>query len=307
MRAIQFSSYGPIEVLELNSLPKPTPAAGQVRVAVRAVGINPVDYLVRLGLRQGIFQIDFPSGVGSDFAGVVDAIGEGVTETRVGDEVLGSTALSSLADFVVVDESRVVSKPRDLPWEVAGALTVVGMTALGALGSQEVTADDTVLVSAAAGGVGIVIAQLARRAGARVIGTASVQNHDFLRSLGIAPARYDENLLDDVRALAPEGVSVAFDQWGDDAIAAAIELGVPLDRINTVATDPKPFGVRRVGREAVTVSQLQELIEQVRAGDIVLPIDRVYEFGDFRRAFSAAERRHVRGKLVITIEPKNEE
>ncbi|MFF2050294.1 NADP-dependent oxidoreductase [Leifsonia sp. NPDC058194] len=299
MKAVQFSRYGGTAVLETVRLPTPKPGPGQLLVRVVATGVNPVDFLVRRGLRQEIFRITFPSGTGSDFAGVVDAVGAEVADIRPGDEVFGSTAFAALAEYVLVDRSQVAAKPGALPWSVAGSLAVAGSTAYDALASQSVTAADTALVSAANGGVGVILAQLARRTGATVIGTASTRNHPFLHSVGIIPVAYGEGGVDRIRNAAGSGITVAFDQWGDETIEQAIELGVPRERINTVATDPTKYGVRRVGRQGMHPQTLALLADLVVTGGLVLPEPEVFPFEEYRSAIARAETRHAPARVVI--------
>ncbi|MBA3799684.1 MAG: NADP-dependent oxidoreductase, partial [Geodermatophilaceae bacterium] len=203
-RAVAFSEYGDPSVLRLMDFPEPHARAGQVRVRMRAAGVQPFDCAFRRGDLRGFMPATFPQVLGNDFAGIVDEVGDGVSGVQIGDEVLGYCTLAAHAELIVVDAGAVVPRPRTMPWEVAGGLSASGQTALNALRDLGVSAGETLLVHAAAGGVGTVAVQLAREWGATVIGTASPGNHSWLGSLGITPVTYGPGLVDRVRALAPQ-------------------------------------------------------------------------------------------------------
>jgi NADPH:quinone reductase-like Zn-dependent oxidoreductase len=296
-RSVRYESFGDASVLHVIEREVPAPGPGKVRVAVRAAGLNPADYKTRNGSYPE-WAPTLPAGIGREISGVVEAVGDGV-ELPVGTEVFGNIATNGMAEYVITSESNMARKPAELDWITAGSLSLVGQTAYDAFASQDVTAADTVLVSAAAGGVGVVVAQLALRAGATVIGTASLANHEFLRGLGIIPVAYGDGLVDAVRAL--DTVTVAFDNNGPATVEAALELGVSPDRINTIATDPEPYGIRRVGRGPINTATLEELARLVVAGELVLPIDSVYPLDEVVAAFEHLETGHVRGKVVLNI------
>ena len=311
MRAVVFDGYGGPEVLRVADLPVPEPGPGQVRVRVRAAGVNPVD----VKRRRGDFAAFAPAGppqatspqrpspqrLGNEYAGTVDALGSEVTGLAVGAEVLGSAAGDAYADFVVVPAADVVPRPPGAPVEVAGALPAVGQTAHTALAAIGVEPGDTVLVHAAAGGVGTVAVQLARLLGARVIGTASPANHEYVRGLGAIPVAYGPGLVDRIRELAPGGVDAALDLVGGEAIAASLALVADRRRIGTTvdARAAKEHGFQRVGGRSTPA--LVELVGLVASGGLVLPVDASYPLESAPRAHARVEAGHVRGKLALTL------
>lgn len=299
-RIVQFSQFGPPSVLEIVETDPPEPGPGKVRVAVRAAGINPADFKVRRGESMGSKPTALPGRLGREIAGVIDALGEGVTAFAPGDEVFGIVAGVGLADLVVTNPANLARRPAALPWEVAGGLPLVGLTAWDSVASQHLTSADIVLVSAAAGGVGSVAAQLALRAGATVIGTASEANHDHLRALGVIPVSYGTGLADRVRAVSPGAVTVVLDHHGPETIEAGLELGVDPARINTIATDPSVYGVQQVGRGPIAPATFDTLAALILAGELEFPIAGTYPLADVVSAFERLEDGHVRGKLVIT-------
>ncbi|MGW3828757.1 NADP-dependent oxidoreductase [Streptomyces sp. NPDC005071] len=243
--AVQFSEYGTSDVLNLVDVEVPAPGPGQVRLAVRAAGVNPFDWKVLHGWVQEMYPLDLPAGLGSDVAGVVDAVGAGVTGFAVGDEVLGASLTPSYAQFALADPAALVAKPASVSWEVAGSLAGAGGTALTALDRLKVTEGETVLIHAASGGVGTFAVQLAVARGAKVIGTASERNHDLLRQLGAVPVTYGERLLGRVRAIAPDGVDAVLDASGHGEIPDSIELAGGPDRVLTiVAFDAADTGIQ---------------------------------------------------------------
>jgi len=299
-RAVSFSEFGPASVLEIIEVDAPLPAPGKVRIALRAAGLNPWDSKVRSGATQQWAPVTFPARLGRELAGIVDAVGEGVTTLAVGDEVFGNVAGGALADFAIGTATALARRPAGLSWEIAGSMSTVGLTAWEIVESQSIGSGDTVLVSAAAGGVGSFAAQLARRAGATVIGTASVRNHDFLRELGVIPVAYGDGLADRVRALATSPVTVVLDHHGAETIEAGLELGVERSRINTTAADADALGIRGVGRGKAKPAVLEELAALIVAGDIRFEIEASYPLERIVEAFAQLDDGHVRGKLVVT-------
>jgi NADPH:quinone reductase-like Zn-dependent oxidoreductase len=295
---IRFDRFGGPEVLQVVEEPDAEPGPGEVRVALRAAGLNPADYK-RRGAPSG-YDVVFPSGIGREIAGIVDATGPGVQRLVAGDQVFGSVPDGAFAERLVQAETFFERKPADLPWEVAGGLALAGQTAWDALGSQDLHPGDAIVVSAAAGGVGVVLTQLAVHRGLRVIGSASRANHDWLRSRGVEPVEYGDGLVAAVRALAPEGVTAAFDLFGAESVRQFLELGIAPDRINTNATDPGPFGIRRVGRGPTDLDTLGVLAALVVSGRVELPIAAAYPFERVRDAFERLETGHLRGKVVLT-------
>ena len=298
--AVRYNEFGPASVLRVAEVPTPTAKPGRVRIAVRAAGLNPADYKVREGQSHGP-SFTFPAGIGRELAGVVDQVGEGVEGFAPGDEVFGTTVSGAMAEFALINPANLALKPAALDWPTAGGLALAGTTAWDSVASQNLRADDTVLVSAAAGGVGVLVSQLALRAGATVIGTAGEGNHEFLRSLGVVPVGYGPGLVDRVRAAAPGGVTVVFDHHGAETIEAGIALGVARDRINTIAADPADYGVVRVGRGPANPTTLAALAALVVAGELVVPIEAVYPLPEVVAAFDRLEKGHARGKIVLAV------
>jgi NADPH:quinone reductase-like Zn-dependent oxidoreductase len=310
-RAVRFSGFGGAEVLELVDEPLGRPGPGEVRVALRAAGLNPADVKRREGGPQ--YEVALPTGVGRELAGVVEAVGpevegaavDAAPPLAVGDEVFGTVPDGAFQTHLVAEVGFFARKPAELSWEVAGGLALVGQTAWDALASQHVRAGEAILVSAAAGGVGSVLSQLAVLRGIRVIGSASPGNHDWLRSRGIEPVAYGAGLVEAVRELAPDGVAAAFDLHGESAIRQFLELGIPPHRINTNAADPRALasvapGITRVGRGPTSIPTLDALAALVVSGDIELPIAGSFDFDEVVEAFRRLETGHLRGKVVVT-------
>jgi NADPH:quinone reductase-like Zn-dependent oxidoreductase len=302
MRAAVFDRYGPPEVLRIAGLPDPVPGPGQARVRVRAAGVQPFDIAVREGwMRRG--PGDFPHQVGQEYSGVVDLLGAGVTGPAPGTPVLGSTMMNGQATHVVVPASDLVPKPPELSFPTAAALVAAGQTASGALTHLGVTAGDVLLVHAAAGSVGTLAVQLARLAGATVIGTASPANHDYLRTLGVIPVAYGDGLVDAVRAAAPGPVTVALDAAGRGAVAASVALGVPRERIGTIADDKAAaeFGTPLV-RAPRSPVRLAEVVALAARGVLSMPV-RAYPLTEVAEAHAIVQSGHGRGKVVLIVEP----
>ncbi|HEX5540372.1 MAG TPA: NADP-dependent oxidoreductase [Micromonospora sp.] len=300
--AVVFDRYGPPEVLRLVELPEPQAGPGQIRVRVKAAGVQPFDVRVRRGEMADFVPVAFPQSIGQEYAGVVDQVGAGVAGIAVGDEVLGSTTLNGCAQHVVVAAENTVAKPPELDFPTAAAFVAAAQTASGALGELKVTAGETLLVHAAAGSVGTIAVQLGRRAGATVIGTASPANHDYLRELGAIPVAYGDGLVDRVRALAPDGVDVALDAVGGAAIAASVELVADRDRIGTIVDDrvAAEHGIRVV-RAGRSPARLAEVTALAARGELVMPV-RPYAFADVVEAHRVVESGHGRGKVVLVVE-----
>jgi len=302
MRAAVFDRFGPPEVLRIADLPDPEPGPGQVRVRVRAAGVQPIDVKIRLGAVPWA-QVTFPQTIGQEYSGVIDRLGEGVEGFAVGEAVLGSTMLAGQASQVVVPATDLVRKPDHLDFPTAAGLVSAAQTASGALRELAVGPRDVLLVHAAAGSVGTVAVQLARLAGATVIGTASPGNHDYLRQLGAVPVAYGDDLPQAVRSIAAELPTVALDAAGGEAVAQSVALGIPLDRIGTIADDKAAaeFGARvvRAGRDP---ARLAEVVTLAARGVITMPI-RAYPLAEVAEAHAAVESRHGRGKVVLIVEP----
>jgi NADPH:quinone reductase-like Zn-dependent oxidoreductase len=301
MKAVQFSRFGGPEVLELVELADPHPSAGQVRVAVRAVGINPIDWKVRSGAMGG----ELPQMTGREVAGVVDQLGQGVTGVEVGDEVFGFAAGGAgAAELALVQDYAPM--PPSIGFAAASALPVAVETAVRTLDLLGVVADTTVLVNGAAGAVGTAAVQIAHERGARVIGTASENNHDYLRWLGVEPTTYGDGLAERVRALSPDGVDAALDAAGGGALPALVDLAGGPDRVVTIADYA---GAQETGATfsggmgtARAVHALAEIGDLIEAGRFTLPVSQTFGLDQVADAHRVSEARHVRGKLVLLVD-----
>jgi len=304
MKAVRFDDYGSIEVLEVRDVPRPEPRPGQVLVAVRAAGINPSEAAIRAGVVREIFPATFPSGQGSDLAGVVEAVGAGVKGVAVGDEVIGFTNdRASQAEYVLVEAANLTAKPAAVPWEVAGALFVAGVTGVATVRAVAPTAGEAVVIAGAGGGVGVFAVQLAVRTGTCVIALASERHHAWLRERGAVPVAYGDGLRERIMVAAEETPVAAFiDLVGRGYVELALELGIAKDRIDTIVDFPavQKYGVKTEGgAAAASAATLAELAEAIAAGDLVVPIQRTYPLDEVRAAFTELEAGHIAGKIVL--------
>ena len=303
-KAVQFDDYGGIEVLEVRDVPRPEPGPDQVLVAVRAAGINIGEAKIRAGLVRDIFPATFPSGEGSDLAGVVEEVGAGVKGLAVGDEVIGYTDnRASHAEYVIVEAANLTPKPAAVPWEVAGALFVAGVTGVATVRAVTPTAGEAVVIAGAGGGVGLFAVQLAVRTGARVIALASEPHHAWLRERGAVPVTYGDGVRERITAAAEGTPVTAFiDLVGGGYVELALELGIAKDRIDTIADFPsiEKYGVKGVGGSAAaSAATLAELADAIGEGQLVVPIQRTYPLDDVRAAFTELEAGHVAGKIIL--------
>ena len=310
-KAVKYSRYGGPDVLEVVDIEMPVPADGEALIEVIAAGLNPADSRLRRGLLAARMPAHFPQGQGSDFAGLVKARGPGVTQCEVNDAVIGHVSRASHATHLTVPATNLTPKPPHLPWEVAGGLFVTGTTAWAAINALDVHRGDTVMVSAATGGVGVIAAQLCRLRGATVIGSASAKNADFLRQIGVVPVVHDENLLENIRAVAPNGVDAYLDAFGGDNLEVAQQLGVEPSRIRSIIDwdgvhdyGPDEYGYEDELRPDITgtdvVARLARLAAQHR---LLLPIADIYAIEEVRGAFDELEKGHARGKIVLGMHP----
>ena len=302
-RAVRFDHYGDVDVLYVADVEMPEPATGEVVVEVRAAGINPGEMAIRSGAMHGSLPATFPSGEGSDLAGVVIAVGPEVGTFAVGDQVAGwSERRSSHAEYVAVPTDQLIHKPAELSWEVAGSLYVVGVTAYAAVRAVAAGPGDVVVVSAAAGGVGAVVVQLLRTKGATVLGIASPANDEWLTAHGVTPIAYGDGLADRLRAAAPSGVDAFIDLFGPEYLDLAVELGIAPDRINTIISFARAaeLGTKAEGSMTATdTTVLQEMADLVASGQIEIPIAGRYPLERVRDAFVELQDRHTRGKIVL--------
>jgi NADPH:quinone reductase-like Zn-dependent oxidoreductase len=305
MKAVKFDRYGDIDVLDVRDVPRPAPGPGEVQVKVKAAGINPGEAMIRKGALHDRWPATFPSGQGSDLAGVVAEVGTGVQTFSVGDEVLGFThQRASQAEFVVVPANQLTAKPPAVSWEVAGSLFVAGTTAYAAVRAVGLAVGDTVAVSGAAGGVGSIAVQLAKRSGAKVLGIAGPSNDEWLSAHGIVPVNYGGDLAKRLRAAASNGSVDAFlDFFGGGYVELAVtELGVPRQRVDTIIdfAAVEKFGVKAAGnRDASDAGVLAELANLIAAGELDVPIAEVFPLDEVRQAYRTLEQRHTRGKIVL--------
>ncbi len=299
MKAVRFSRFGGPEVLEIVDLPDPHPGPGQVRIAVRAAGVNASDWKKR----QGLMDSELPQTLGYEAAGVVDELGEDVTDVAIGDRVFGFSADGAAqAELAVLSSYAPV--PASLDFAGAAALPSAIETAARALDQLGVESGSTVLVNGASGSVGSAAVQLAVARGARVIGTGSPATHDRLRSLGAEPVAYGDGMGERVRALAPGGVDLALDAAGGGVLAELIELAGGPDHVITIAdfAGAQKYGVRfsrgDAGRALYALAQVGDLVE---SGGFSLPVGQRFPLADVAEAHRVGEAGHVRGKLVLLV------
>jgi NADPH:quinone reductase-like Zn-dependent oxidoreductase len=302
MRAVRFAEYGGVDVLTVAEVPEPVPSLGQVLVQVRAAGINPGEAKIRDGLLHERFPATFPSGQGSDLAGVVAGLGPGAVGVAMGQNVIGYTDnRASQAEYVLVEAERLTPKPDAVPWAVAGGLNVAGATAYAAVRAVAPGPGDTVVVAGAAGGVGSIAVQLARMTGATVIGLASHRNHEWLAAHGILPVAYGDGVADRIRQAAPK-VDAFIDTYGGDYVQLAFELGITPDRVDTIANfgAVRQYGVKAdgnaVGAGAGTLAKLAGLIA---LGQLEVPVAATFPLADVRDAYRLLAPGHVHGKIVL--------
>ena len=303
-RAVRLDSFGGPEVLNIREEPAPQAGPGEIRVRVTAAGLNPMDWIMTADAGTAArFGLSLPAGFGTDYAGVVDQVGDGVTGFAPGDRVFGAALSRAVADFVVVDAggevvaSEAHRTPDGVDDRTAATLAIAGRTAAAALAVVDPGPDDTVLIGGAAGGVGVFAVQLARLAGARVIGTGSAASSDFLRGLGAEPVAYGDGLADRVRALGP--VTAAIDLHGTETVHAARDLGVPDDRICAIAAQVD--GVTSANGADAAPGALEEVARLVATGQLRVPIAASFPIEQVRTAVELQAARHVHGKVVIDL------
>jgi NADPH:quinone reductase-like Zn-dependent oxidoreductase len=303
-KAVRFENYGGIDVLRVEDVARPVPAEGQVLVQVKAVGINPGEAKIREGLLHARWPATFPSGQGSDLAGVVAETGPGVTGFSAGDEVIGWTDnRASQAEYVVVEAENLAAKPAGVPWEVAGGLFVAGATAYAAVRAVALSPGDTVVVAGAAGGVGSIAVQLARRAGATVIGLASEPHHAWLTAHGVIPVSYGDGVADRIGRAGQ--IDAFIDTVGGDYVRLAVEdLGVAPSRVDTIANFEavEKYGIKAEGNAyGASAAVLAELAGLVAAGELEVPIAATFPLADVQDAYRRLEQGHLLGKIVLLV------
>jgi NADPH:quinone reductase-like Zn-dependent oxidoreductase len=303
-KAVRFENYGGIDVLRVEDVARPVPAEGQVLVQVKAVGINPGEAKIREGLLHARWPATFPSGQGSDLAGVVAETGPGVTGFSAGAEVIGWTDnRASQAEYVVVEAENLAAKPAGVPWEVAGGLFVAGATAYAAVRAVALSPGDTVVVAGAAGGVGSIAVQLARRAGATVIGLASEPHHAWLTAHGVIPVSYGDGVADRIGRAGQ--IDAFIDTVGGDYVRLAVEdLGVAPSRVDTIANFEavEKYGIKAEGNAyGASAAVLAELAGLVAAGELEVPIAATFPLADVQDAYRRLEQGHLLGKIVLLV------
>jgi NADPH:quinone reductase-like Zn-dependent oxidoreductase len=304
VKAVRFDEYGGVEVLKVVDVPRPIPGPEQVLVQVKAAGINPGEAKIRAGLLHARWPATFPSGQGSDLAGIVAETGPRVTGFSAGDEVIGFTDnRASQAEYAIVEAENLTAKPPAVPWEVAGALFVAGATAYAAVRAVELSPGDTVVVSGAAGGVGTIAVQLAKRTGATVIGLASEANHDWLTAHGVIPVSYGDGVADRIRQAASK-VDAFIDTFGAGYVQLALELGVEPSRIDTIANFEavEKYGVKAAGSAAgASADVLAELAALIAAGKLEVPVTATFPLSQVQDAYRRLAQGHLLGKIVLLI------
>jgi NADPH:quinone reductase-like Zn-dependent oxidoreductase len=302
VKAVRFGQYGDIDVLQVVDVPQPVPGPGQVLVRVRAAGINPGEAKIRAGLLHERWPAVFPSGQGSDLAGTVAGTGPDVAGVAVGAEVIGYTDnRASQAEYVLVEAQHLTDKPAAVPWEVAGSLYVAGATAWAAVRAVALSGKDTVVVAGAAGGVGSITVQLARLAGATVIGLASQAHHEWLAGHGVTPVTYGDGVADRIRQAADQA-DAFIDTVGADYVQLALELGVAPSRVDTIVNFAAvgQYGVKAEGNAAgASASVLAELADLIAAGRLEVPVAATFPLARVRDAYRLLEQGHVRGKIAL--------
>src|SRR6201985_2353918 len=305
-RAVLLDSFGGPEVLNIRQVPAPQVGPGQIRVRVTAAGLNPMDCIMTAAADPATrFGLSLPTGFGTDYAGVVDQVGDGVIGFAPGDRVFGGALSRAVADFLVVDAAGGIAAneahqtPDGVDDRTAATLTIAGRTAAAALAVVDPGPDDTVLIGGGARGGGFFPVQLARIAGARVIGTGSAASADFLRDLGAEPVAYGDGLADRVRALAPRGITAAIDLYGTETAHAARALGVPDARITTIAAQID--GITPANGANAAPGALEKLARLIATGRLRVPIAASFPVEQIRTAVELQAGRHVKGKGGIAL------
>ncbi len=300
MKALRFSEYGGPEVLQLVEIEAPHAAEGQIRIAVRAAGVNQLDWKIRAGYMREDMPLLLPAGVGNDAAGIVDEVGEGVTDVAIGDEVFGS-GLATFAEHAVL--SSWAKKPAELPFEEAAGYPVPAETAIRILKQVGIQPGETLLVSGATGGVGSAVVQIARHRGINVIGTASERSQDYLQKLGAVATTYGSGLVERVRALAPHGVDAALDLAGSGVIPELIELTGEAKKVLSIAdfTAPK-YGAQVSSTAQDAANSFAEVARMFTDGVFRIPVEKAFPLSKTGEAQEASATGHVTGRFVVTVD-----
>ncbi|GLQ89033.1 NADP-dependent oxidoreductase [Dyella flagellata] len=303
-RAVIFEAYGPPEVLKMAEKPRPNPKEGEVLVNVEAAGVQPFDTAYRSGALRQWAPAKFPQSLGLEFAGTIGETGGKVAGFDTGDAILGWSLDGAYAEMIVVPAGQFVRKPDAMSWPEAGALSASGQAASTALDALALRAGQTLIVHAAAGGVGSFAVQIAAAHGVRVIGTASPDNHAYLRELGAIPVDYHGDLEGNLRRAAPEGIDAALIAvGGEEPIRTSVALTSDAARVVTLAFDPasERYGVKRIGTQRST-ERLASLVALYEAGKLRVPVGRVFALEAAADAHRHVETGHSRGKTVLVMQ-----
>ncbi|MGW1994974.1 NADP-dependent oxidoreductase [Embleya sp. NPDC001921] len=302
MRAAALTEYGPPEVLRSVELPDPQAGPGQVRVRLRVAGVQPFDCGVRTGDFPRTLTGDFPIVPGNEFTGTIDRIGSGVTGFAVGDAVLGFCTLGAYAESLVVAADQIVRKPGGMSWEIAGCFSGSAQGARNALAEMRVTSGDVVLINGASGGLGTMAVQLARAKGAaKVVGTASEANHDYVSALGAVPVAYGPGLADRLRAVAPEGFDTALG-FERDGLRASLDVVHDRTRVVTMIYSDEIAALGIHDWTGVRSAEgLSEMLALHERGDLTVHVRARYPLADAAAAHRDVGSGHGRGKVVISV------
>lgn len=306
-RRVQYTSNGDIDQLHLAEMATPEVGPGQVLVSVLYTGLNPLDWKMLQGGRFG--AVEGSSGNGVDFSGVVAAVGAGVEDFSPGDLVFGGLPMQAQAEQLLIEDpaDRLDRIPRGLGIETAGGLYVTGRTALSGIRALGLAEGETLFVSGASGGVGIIVAQLAHNLGVRVIGSASEGNHALLRSLGVEPVTYGEGMWDRVRKAVPNGIQAAYSTQGDDEVEAMLDFGVPAERIVSIGAGPtvaEKHGVSTAGEAVARREDMVWLGQAIAYGHIHVPIAGVFDVDEVQDAYRHLLTAHPAGKVLLRFPAK---
>lgn len=305
-KAIRYDHFGSVDVLKIEKLPKAIPQSDEILVRVKTAGINPGEASIREGLLEKQFPSKFPSGQGTDFAGIIEKVGAHITNFKTGDEVIGfSFNRNSQAEYVIVKEDQLIFRPPNVSWEIAGGMFVVGTTAYAAVESVSLMKGETVIVSGAAGGVGSLVIQMAKKRGANVIGIASESNHPWLKKHGVIPVSYQKNLQQNLKKALNGNQAVAFiDTSGKGYVEIAIKMGISPKRIDTII-DFQGAAKYKVKSEGSSVAGnakvLKEIANMVDSGELEIPIAKSYPFTQIKEAFKDLEQHHTHGKIILDV------
>ncbi|XAS76564.1 NADP-dependent oxidoreductase [Dermatophilaceae bacterium Sec6.4] len=299
MKAVQFSEYGGPEVLRVAEVDEPHAGNGQIRIAVRAAGVNALDWKVRAGYMKDQLPLEFPAGVGLDASGVVDEVGEGADGVAVGDAVFGAGS-AAYAEYAILDHWA--AKPERMSFEEAAGYGVPVETAVRILNLVGVRSGQTLLISGASGGVGSAVVQIAVHRGITVIATGGEKNQDYLHELGATATTYGAGLVERVRGLAPDGVDAALDIAGSGVIDELIELTGDAGAVVSIADFGAPGkGARVTTQPENNEAAYAEAAKLFQDGSFTLPVERVFSLEQAGDAHAASAAGHVRGRFVIVV------